>query len=231
MSPLFLPPAAERAFRRMADDLTRVFGDRFLALLAYTTSASLAFAREMGPPDFEALGPLVEGWHREGLATPLVLTPDEFTRSLDAFPLEYQAILDRHVVIAGQSPIAGAVVNANDLRRACEVQAKAHLVHLRQGWLEAGGHADRLAALVQRSAGPFHLLLVHVARLAGAPADDLDGLVEFAERVVGMPGTLVRDVLDLEHTPDRSRAVARHIGEYAGAIDRLWYYVDSWRAR
>ena len=35
------------------------------------------------------------------------MTPDEFRRSLDAFPLEYQAILDRHTVIAGTPPFAG----------------------------------------------------------------------------------------------------------------------------
>ena len=36
------------------------------------------------------------------------------------------------------------------LRAACEVQAKSHLIHLRQGWIENVGHDDRLAALIVR---------------------------------------------------------------------------------
>ena len=51
--------------------------------------------------DLDACATLVERVAPRRLAPPLVMTPDEFRRSLDAFPLEYQAILDRHVVIAG----------------------------------------------------------------------------------------------------------------------------------
>jgi hypothetical protein len=46
------------------------------------------------------------------------MTPDEFRRSLDAFPLEYQAIIDRHVVLAGRSPFSEAEISPADLRRA-----------------------------------------------------------------------------------------------------------------
>jgi len=133
MSALALLPRAQKAFEQLAADLARVFGPRFVALVAYGPRTSAAFARDVTAADFEALAVLVPTWHKEGLATPLVLTPEEFARSLDAFPLEYQAILDHHVVIAGTNPFVGVQVSADDLRRACELQAKAHLIHLRQG--------------------------------------------------------------------------------------------------
>ena len=81
------------------------------------------------------------------------MTPGEFQRSLDAFPLEYQAIVDRHVRIDGEdldrqrSRSAATICGG---RAKC--RRKAHLIHLRQGWIEAGGHAGEQAELLERSA-------------------------------------------------------------------------------
>src|SRR5581483_9096368 len=116
----------------MAADLRRVFDARFVALVAYGRNASVAFASSIRLDDLDAMGPLAAAWRRDGLATPLIITPDEFHRSLDAFPLEYQLVLDHHAVIAGTPPFDGVRVAAADLRRACEAQARSHLIHLRQ---------------------------------------------------------------------------------------------------
>src|SRR5205814_1580625 len=109
--------------------------------------------------DLEALGPLVGQWRREGLDTPLVMTPEEFRRSLDAFPLEFQAILDRHVVIAGHAPFDGVAIDPSDLRRAVEIQARSFLIHVRQGWLQGASDHDELDELLRRSAQPLRALL------------------------------------------------------------------------
>ena len=92
-------------------------------------------------------------WHDAGLATPLLLAAHEFGRSLDAFPLEFGAILADHVVVAGSDPFDGLRVDAADLRRACEVQARSHLLHLREGYLETRGRGDALADLIVRVGG------------------------------------------------------------------------------
>jgi len=136
-----LSAAARQAMSRLAADLTRVFGDRFVGLVAYGPTRTAAFARSIHADDLDSLTPLVDRWQRDGLDTPLLMTPLEFERSLDAFPLEYQAMLDRHEVIVGESPFTRARPSDADLRRACEVQAKAFLIHLRQGWIQAAGHA------------------------------------------------------------------------------------------
>jgi len=215
----------------MAADTRRVFGDRFVALIAYEPAAGLVFAASVTPSDLDALGALVETWHREGLRTPLAMTPDEFRRSLDAFPLEYQAILDRHLVLAGRNPFGEARIAASDLRRSCEVQAKAQLIHLRQGWLEAAGHADELADVIERSVGPLRILLTNVARLNDVAADDPDGLARFAEQRIGMPGDLVQALLALEANPERSRTLVPKLPDYLAALDQLWTFIDTWRSR
>ena len=228
---LVLPDPARKAFDRLIADARRVFGDRFVALVAYEPAASLVFAASITTGDLEALGALAETWHRDGLRTPLVMTPAEFRRSLDVFPLEYQAILDRHLVLAGGSPFTDASIAAADLRRACEVQAKAQLIHLRQGWLESAGHSDDLAEVIERSAGPLRVLLANVARLNGTPADDPDGLARIAHQLIDMPADLVRALLALESAPERSHALVPRLPEYLAALERLWAFIDTWRSR
>ena len=225
-----LSPALRRALDRLARDLERIFGDRFEALVAYGHGASVAFAASIAATDLDAASALVEAWHREGLATPLMMTTAEFRRSLDSFPLEYQAIIDDHVVIAGRAPFDGTRVNTEDLRRACESQAKGHLIHLRQTWLESAGHAHGLADRVAASAAPLRALLMNVARLQGVAPDSRAALVSFASTTVGMPADLVNAVLALENDPTGAPAVVRRISAYLDATERLWAFVDAWRA-
>jgi hypothetical protein len=215
----------------MALDLRRVFGDRFVALLAGAADTAAAFATSIRPDDLEALAPLAESWHRDGVETPLVMTPDEFHRSLDTFPAEYQALIDHHVVIDGSDPIAGAVVRNEDLRRACEAQARGHLIHLRQGWIEAGSHPHGLAELIEASARPLRQVLDNLSRLHGEHAVDGTSLAAFAERHAGMPASLVSAVLAVEDAPERSRALVPRMAEYLAASERLWVFVDLWRTR
>jgi hypothetical protein len=54
-----------------------------------------------------------------------------------------------------------------DLRRACEVQARSHVLHLREGYIEAAGDSQAIAKLVAAAVEPFRALVTNVARLDG----------------------------------------------------------------
>jgi hypothetical protein len=225
--PFTLSAARTRALDRMAADFVRVFHDRFVALVAYAPADAVGFATTITAADLAALGSLAEAWHRDGLATPLVLTPDEFRRSLDAFPLEYSAILARHVLIAGRDPFTGMSVDPQDVRRACEVQAKGHLIHLRQGWLDASGHEERLADLIADSAAPLRVLLTELARLDSS--GDGGDPAAWAQTYAGLDAALIRAVLALEQDPDRAGELVPRLPEYLAAAERLWALADTWR--
>src|SRR6478736_3090630 len=107
---LDLSSHARRAFAALSGDLTRVFGDRLVALVAYAPARGAVFTTSLEAADLEALSVLADTWKKSGLETPLLLTSEEFQRSLDAFPIEYQAIIDRHVVITGTPPFANVSV-------------------------------------------------------------------------------------------------------------------------
>src|SRR5262249_58329294 len=123
-----------------------------------------------------------------GLAAPLVVVVSELDRPLDVFPLELSAILADHVVVAGDDRLASLAVDPADVRRACEVQARSHLLHLREGFLETRGRADALSLLILQSAPAFAALVSSLARLDGQKPADVGAAARHVERMLGAAG-------------------------------------------
>jgi len=230
-----------RAAEGLADDFRAIVAKRLQAVVVFGPHAAddegaskddpirtLVVVQALGFADLDACARRMAAWARRGLATPLVIASDEFARSLDAFPIEFGAILAHHTVVAGVSPFEGLAVRTDDLRRACEVQARSHLLHLREGYLETGGDPAAIHSLVARSAAPLMALLVNVARIDGVPATTPGALAAYAERTVGGATTL-GDVLGMANTQLAADA-ARLYPSYLDAVERLAAYVDRWGA-
>src|SRR5438105_2231275 len=104
-------PAAARALER---DLREIFGPRLQSLVAYglgdrhdasrdahadaahgdrPLTHTLAIVGAITADDLAACAGRVARWHDAGLATPLLMAAHEFEDSLDAFPLEFGAII------------------------------------------------------------------------------------------------------------------------------------------
>src|SRR5688500_16736239 len=156
------------ALEELGADLRQVFGARLHSLAAYGLDGpapagrlvhTLALVDRLSFEDLTRCAPLAADWRRRSLAVPLILERDEFLRTLDVFPLEYGDIIAHHVLVAGTDLFATARVARADVRRACELAAKSHLVHLREGFLEAAGDAKATARLIAASAASFRALL------------------------------------------------------------------------
>jgi hypothetical protein len=193
---------------------------------------TLAVIESLTADDLRACALLVESWHAAGLATPLLVASGEFERSLDAFPLEFGAILADHLVVSGRGPFDGVSVDPSDIRRACEVQARSHLIHLREGFLETRGNGGALAVLVVRSAPAFEALVVSIARLDGHASTDGAAAARHVERLINVTGGHVTDVTALAGVNDiSSEQAVRIFPPYLEAVQRLVTYVDGWSAR
>lgn len=232
-----MPTERRAAVRVVAEDLRRIFADDLEAVVAYgwrqqPLVPSLALVRRLTLDDLTACAARTAAWHHAGAATPLVLTRDDFARSLDAFPIEYGEILASHDVVFGADPFDGLAIRPDDLRRACEVQAKSHLLHLREDYLEAGAHPRAVESLVLESAPGFATLLRHLARLDGAPSDASADIVRFAAARLGLDARVVADLLSLA---DAERLTAgdpvKLFPPYLSAVERVCTFVDQWRAR
>jgi hypothetical protein len=224
----------------LVGDLRSVFGPRILAVVAYgprIEGASnepltcLALVENLTPEDLQACAQFVRRWTRAQIATPLIVPADEFMRSLDTFPLEYGEIIRSHELVYGEDPFRAAAIAPEDLRRACEQQAKSHLLHLREAFIETGGRPTGVAELVTTSAPAFTLLLRNVARLNSVTMSDRSEVTRAGARAAGIPEELVADMLNLErHTGISATDPSRLFPEYLAAVEQLARVVDGWRA-
>jgi len=245
------------AVQTLEKELRGIFGARLQSLVAYGERArattltaqdangpghghghgdddaavrTIAMVETLTGDDLRACAGRVAAWHDAGLATPLVLAAHEFARSLDAFPLEFGAIIADHILVAGRNPFDGMTVDAADLRRAAEVQARSHLLHLREGYLETRGRADAVAVLIEQSAPAFAALLSSLARLDRQPSYDAAAVARHAERLLGVPGGAVAEVVALAGAREISAQDAdRLFPAYLDAVEKLVSYVDKWR--
>jgi hypothetical protein len=226
-------PDAVRALER---DLRDVFGPRLESLVMYRPAVdapgapvpTLAMVSDLTSDDLRACAERAGGWHDAGLATPLLLATHEITRSLDVFPLEFGAILAEHAVVAGRDPFHALRVDDADVRRACEVQARSHLLHLREAYIESRGRSDRIAELMTDSAAPLAGLLKSVARLLGAPTRDEHDAAAAVERAADLPtGSLSSVLVSAVRPLSGDQAKSRFPGHLA-AVERLTRFVDRW---
>lgn len=244
------------AVRALERDLRGIFGSRLRSLVVYgerrgaahggdahsghahgdhghaAPTHTLAIVASLTLEDLRASAQHVERWHDAGLATPLVIGAGEFDRSLDAFPLEFGSILADHTVAAGDNPFASLKVDSADVRRACEVQARSHLLHLREGFLETRGRDDALSLLIVESAPAFAALVASLARLdAGAalPGGDNAASARHVERILGLSNGAVSRIVSLAGAHDLPSAAAEQLfAPYLDAAEKIVAYVDGW---
>jgi hypothetical protein len=228
------------ALETLLRDLRTIFGARLHALVAYGQASTnddsyvrtLGLVERVAFDDLARAVPLAAEWLRRGLAAPLLLSRHEFERTLDVFPLEYGNLIANHVVIAGDDPFATVRVADADRRRGCELQAKSHLIHLREGFLETQGNPKHVVRLIASSAPAFRTLLTNLARLdIGDQSDrglDTTALASTIERIIGVPAPLIGEILastGMSTIADPTALLARYID----ASERIWRYVDGWR--
>jgi hypothetical protein len=244
--------STSESVQRLERDLRGIFGNRLQSVVIYGgRAAGLSHAHREGhggrdtpapvrtmvvvaamtQADLRACGAAATSWHDAGLATPLLLASREFERSLDAFPLEFGAILADHVVVSGRDPFETLSVDPADIRRACEVQARSHLLHLREGYVETGGRADALALLIVESAPALAALVTSVARLEDH-AGDAAAAARHAERTIGIAPDAIANVVSLAGVGEiSSQQAERLFPPYLDAVEQLVAYVDGWSAR
>lgn len=228
--------AIPESVRALEQDLRATFGPRLQSLVIYRPATdaadapipTLAIVEDLTSDDLRACAARVDAWQEAGLATPLLVAASEFRQSLDAFPLEFGAILADHTAVAGADPFIGMVVDVADLRRACEVQVRSHLLHLREGYIESRGRGDAVAELIMDSAAPLAGLVKSVARLLGTPSRNGVEAAALVERAAGLPAGSLSAVLEIRQLAGEE--ARRLLPAYLHAVEGLTRFVDRWSA-
>lgn len=217
----------------MVTDLKRIFGERLEAVVAYgrraeDPAACFALVTSMTMDDLNSMAIAAPTWHLAGAATPLVLPRAEFAQALDVFPIEYGEIIDTHESLYGGDPFAGIAVDPLDVRRAVEVQATSHLLHLRENFIQQAGRPAAIDTLVRDSAPGFAMLLRRMAQLEDAPFDSAASLSAWASERGGLDPRIVGDLLAL--AVDEAAPVDGHrlFPGYLETMDKLIRVIDQW---
>ena len=171
---------------------------------------TLAIVDSLTPADLRACAGRVDAWHDAGLATPLLIAGHEFERSLDAFPLEFGAILADHTVVAGANPFDGAARRSR--RPAARLRgpgAQPSAAPARR--LPRDARPRRRARRADRPIGArrSRRWSTSIARLEGHAADDAASAARHVERTLGTPDSAVAEVAKLAGVHDITSADAR----------------------
>jgi hypothetical protein len=164
------------ATETLAAHLKEIFGDRLQMVASFGADANTntcGIVQTLTVADLDRCAARSAEWRRLHLEPPLLILVDELTRARDAFPLEFNEIIATRAIVFGTDLFGRMTVPVGDLRRACEVQARGHLVHLREAYIEAAGNRKAVSRLVSASLVPFRALLSNIARLDGCSVNDL----------------------------------------------------------
>jgi hypothetical protein len=239
MSAATLSPERRDALNALTADLRRVFASGLRSVCAYGDydgggdTHSIALVDQLSFDHLAACVPYARNWEARGLAVPLILQENEFTRTLDVFPLEYGDIIANHVVIDGPDPFSHLTVSDDDRRRGCEQQAKSHLIHLRESYLETRGDPRAVSRLIGASGLGFGRLLHNIVALVDGNRRDSDhhDLADRAERLIGVPADLTREVLGSGTSgPTTIADPTALLSRYMSAVERVWKFVDAWKS-
>ena len=152
----------------LAAELKEIFGDRLRMVAAFGGQTnSCAVVQNLTLEDLDRCAAYDPKWNKRGLDAPLFIVESELPRALDAFPLELSEIMATRRLVAGSDVFAEINIPKNELRRACEVQARGHVLHLREAYIQAGNDPKAVTRLVAAAVPTFRGLVTNVARLDG----------------------------------------------------------------
>jgi hypothetical protein len=152
----------------LAVQLKEIFGDRLKMVAAFGAQTdTCAVVQNLTLEDLDRCAAYGSKWHTLGLFTPLFIVEGELPRALDVFPLELSEIMATRRVVSGTDVFADLTIPKHELRRACEVQARGHVLHLRESYIEAAGDPKAVAKLLAAAVPTFRALVTNVARLEG----------------------------------------------------------------
>jgi hypothetical protein len=175
----------------LARQLKEIFGDRLKMVAAFGGNTNTcAVVQNLTLDDLDRCAAHESKWNSLGLDAPLFIVESELARALDAFPLELSEIMATRRVVTGVDVFADLTIPRQELRRACEVQARGHVLHLREGYILAAGDRTAVSALVAKAAPTFRALVANVARLEGIAPKAIATQLDLENFEAGFPEAL-----------------------------------------
>ncbi len=194
-----LPEAARPPLLALKEGLERAVGANLSALVVYGSAVRGGWApgesdidvivvlNDTSLPQLRAIAnPLMAaryGWRVEAM----ILKRGAIHRAADVFPLLYDDVRGRHVLLAGSDPFAGLEIKDSHRRLRIEQELRETRIRMRRAVVDALGSESAIAGAVARKLkqirGPLHALL----GLKGVACDDrLEAVLAAAGKAWGI---------------------------------------------
>lgn len=235
-----LDARTEKAIKEVAETVRGLFGRDLVCVALYGSAAGDDFVPGRSDLNFaivverltfthlKALHAHLPGWHKRGVATPLLLDRRWLQRSRDVFPMEFHDLQAQHRMLYGEEVFATLAIDSRHLRYQAEREARGKLLRLRALYAEVGADRARLEALMLDSVKTFLIIMRNLTRLrgAGAHAPYVQVLDQF-ESHVGIAFPTMRHLLQIKLETQRwSDGIDATFSSYLDEVERLVDLVD-----
>jgi hypothetical protein len=167
---------------------------------------------------------LVKKGGRNRIVAPLFLTRRHMETSSDVFPIEFLDMRDFHQVIYGQSVFEGLEIGTENLRLECEEQLKGKLIRLRQVYLENGGKAKPVQAVLIESLSSLIPAFRGMIRLIGKEVPEAGiQVIDAVGQEFGVDAAILSRVLNMSIGKAKldKNEIEDFFGKYLTEIEKL----------
>lgn len=188
-----LPERTRRHLEQLQAELVDRLGDALQAIVAFGSLARGGFDPERSDIDLvivlrddaraglRSIGPALDLARSAARIEAMILRGDELGNAADVFPLFYDDIRGRNIVLHGEDPFASLEILDEHRRLRIEQELREARIRLRRAVVESAnaprGFAGAIERKVKQIRGPLHALL----RLRGHElGDDLAGVLAAA---------------------------------------------------
>jgi predicted nucleotidyltransferase len=227
-----LPEATHGPLAVLAEGLERAQGANLAALLVYGSAVRggyepgrsdidvIVVLKDTGLEHLRAIGEPLMLARYSGRVEAMVLKPTDIARAGDVFPLFYDDVRRRHVLLCGSDPFLGLEIHDAHRRLRIEQELREARIRMRRAVVDAQGVEAHVAGAVARKLkqvrGPLHALLA----LKGVACDDaLEAVYQATGKAYGID---TAPLLRAASEPEAAHAALRAVLDAAiEDVDRL----------
>lgn len=232
----------EEKFSQLVSRLANAHGEELVAVILH--GSVIVTGRAARPADYQLLvvtatlpaselrkaQPVARWWTQQGFHLPVYFTLNEFSASLDVFPIEFRQMKRAYRVLYGRDLLAGAEISPVNLRSQIEHELRGKMLRLRALFLPASESADDLLKLMTDSIVSFIQFLRPTLELLGEepPLDRREVLQRAGDRLSISLEPMER-VLRLRNEPVRLLELEAQdlFADYLNCLARVITAVDK----
>ena len=238
------PQTPESIFAAFTADYQKLFGADLESIILYGSAArgeyvagrsDINFMIVLSDAGIEKLActmPLVAAWHKSRVNTPLFLSKDYITMSLDTFPIEFLTMRAGYKVVFGQDMLKDLTFEKSFVRLQCERELKGKLLQLRQRFIESEGAAKKIASLISLSLPAFLSLFQSILFLKDMPpVASRSGLLAAMASATGMDMQVFTDLAAVRSGAKKLKnaEALTLMNAYIREIKTLANYIDAFQ--